>query len=67
MGNIAIDDGDLPPGLALNYNDRSTTVTITGTPTEAGEFEFKLGAWCLGTYVNGQEGYQAYTLLVKKE
>ena len=67
VGKIAVDDGNLPPGLALHYQERATTVTITGTPTEAGEFAFSLRAWCLGTYVNGQEGYQSYTLWVKNE
>ena len=65
VGLITVDDEDLPPGLALAYEDRATTATIAGTPIEAGEFEFRLRAWCLGTYVNGQEGYQTYTLLVK--
>jgi len=67
VGNIAVDDGELPPGLALTYEDRATSATIAGTPTEAGEFEFRLGAWCLGTSVSGQEGYQTYTLRVKQE
>ena len=64
---IAVDDGELPPGLALTYEERAPTATIMGTPTDAGEFGFELVARCLGTYVNGQEGYQSYTLLVKQE
>jgi hypothetical protein len=39
---IAVDDGELPSGLALNYEERAITATITGTPHEAGEFEFRL-------------------------
>ena len=64
---IRVDNGELPPGLALNYEGRGTTATITGTPTKAGEFEFELVARCKGTSINGQEGYQTYMLLVKHE
>ena len=64
---VSVEDGELPPGLALHYEERATTATITGVPKEAGEFEFGVGAFCLGTSISGQKGDQRYTLLVRQK
>ena len=34
--------GSLPPGLALNTGSRTDTTTISGTPTEAGQYSFEV-------------------------
>ena len=64
---IAVDDGELPPGLALHYERNASTATIAGIPKEAGAFAFEVGASCKGTSISGQSGEQRYTLLVKQE
>ena len=55
----------LPPGLELKQERGRDNVGIGGTPTKAGTYRFKLGAWCLGTNQNGQTGARIYTLTVK--
>jgi len=64
---IAVDSAELPPGLALHYEEGANTATIEGVPEEAGTFEFTVKATCLGTMVNGQTGEQLVTLLVEPE
>ena len=64
---ISVDDEELPPGLALHYEENTSTAMITGIPKEAGEFEFGVSAYCKGTYINGQVGEQRYALPVRQE
>jgi hypothetical protein len=65
VGQMSIAEGDLPAGLALQHEGGKSTATISGTPKEAGEFEFTLAAWCLGTNVSGQTGQRDYRLVVR--
>ena len=39
-----ITSGSLPPGLVLNTSTTSTTTTISGTPTTAGNYSFVVSA-----------------------
>jgi hypothetical protein len=65
VGDMYLDSGALPAGLDLTFDEDSRTAQISGTPTEAGTFNFTVGAWCYGTNVNGQTGEHAYELVVK--
>jgi hypothetical protein len=65
VGQIFIAEGALPAGLALQHERGKSTATLSGTPTEVGEFKLTLAAWCLGTNVSGQTGQRAYRLIVK--
>lgn len=64
---MLLEDGQLPPGLRLEHQDGEDSGVITGTPTEAGDFSFEIGALCYGTNTNGQSGARAYQLQVKGE
>ncbi len=64
-GQIEIEDGALPPGLAIQHEWGANSVQISGTAEETGTFEFTIYAACLGTSVSGQKGYQQYELVVK--
>jgi hypothetical protein len=65
VGDVFIESGALPSGLTLTFLENTDTAEITGTPEEAGTFEFVIGAWCMGTNVSGDTGRQAYTLVVR--
>ena len=65
VGRIYVAAGKLPPGLALAYRRGDGSAEISGTPTEAGRFEFTVAAWCLGTNTTGQAGQQHCVLVVK--
>ena len=65
VGDMFIESGTLPPGLTLIFPTAIDTAEISGTPEEAGTFEFVVGAWCFGTNVNGDSGEQSYTLVVR--
>ncbi len=65
VGQMSIGKGALPDGLVLQHERGNSTATISGTPQAAGEFEFTVAAWCLGTNVSGQTGQQDYRLVVK--
>ena len=58
-------EGKLPPGLHLNHVRAASSGAIEGTPTKAGSYSFTVGAWCFGTNIGGQEGRQAYVLVVQ--
>lgn len=62
---IVIATGSLPPGLTLTRPGNRDSASISGTPQEAGRFEFTVRASCLGTNVSGQTGQQVYTLTVE--
>lgn len=51
-----VEDGALPPGLALN----ATTGVLSGTPSTAGDYAFTIQA----TDRNGKRGFRAYTLTI---
>ena len=63
-GNYSISDGTLPPGLELVMDEQLHTAWISGTPSQAGTFEFTISVWCYGTNVSGQTGDKQYMLLV---
>ncbi|MBN1954092.1 MAG: hypothetical protein JW900_03475 [Anaerolineae bacterium] len=65
VGDMFVEDGSLPPGLAFVFLEGADSAEISGTPTEAGTFEFTVGAWCFGTNVSGDTGQQLYTLVVE--
>ena len=62
---MAIADGALPDGLALDVAQRGGTAEISGVPTAAGTYRFAVSASCLGTNTTGQSGQQSYELVVK--
>jgi hypothetical protein len=62
--SMGVAQGTLPSGLALEYHKYDNSARITGTPTNAGTFKFKVFAWCLGTNVSGQEGEMDYVIEV---
>ena len=59
-----VDQGTLPEGLQLVYEENADNAVIQGVPEGAGEFEFTIEALCYGTNKNGQAGEQSYTLQV---
>ncbi len=64
VGDFFISEGALPEGLEFTFLDGEDAATITGAPTEAGEFKFTVTVWCFGTQVSGQTGEMTYTLTV---
>jgi hypothetical protein len=65
VGDIYVSEGQLPQGLTLTDDHEHGQATIAGTPTQAGQYTFSIGVWCLGTNQLGQTGQQAYTLTVR--
>ena len=65
VGQIFIEQGQLPPGLTLHYQEVDDTAEIRGTPNVAGTFNITIGAWCFGTNVSGQTGQHTYMLTVE--
>jgi len=63
VGNIYV-DGELPEGLTFSDELDQEQATISGTPQTSGTFDISIGAWCLGTSVNGQTGTIEYQLTV---
>jgi hypothetical protein len=64
VGDFFISEGTLPEGMEFTFLEGEDAATITGTPTEAGEFKFTVTVWCFGTQVSGQTGEMTYTLTV---
>lgn len=64
VGDMYVDTGELPPGLALTFDEASGTAEISGTPSQAGVTTFSVSAWCFGTNVSGQTGQKEYELTV---
>lgn len=67
VGGASISEGSLPAGLALALHEdpHDNTMTISGTPSAAGNFAFTISVWCYGTNVAGQTAAQPYTLVVR--
>ena len=65
VGDVVVDKGDLPPGLALKKDLENSSVSISGTPQEAGTYSFLLRVWCYGTNIAGQTGEIKYSITVK--
>ena len=66
VGNYSISAGALPPGLELIMDEQLHTARISGTPTQAGSYQFTVSVWCYGTNVSGQTGDKKYMLVVKE-
>lgn len=66
VGAFLTDEQTLPPGLTLAHTETESTATLSGTPTEAGEYTFTIDVWCYGTNVSGQTGQITYTLTVEE-
>ena len=64
---MSVDSEGLPPGLTLQYTEHEDRARIEGVPEKAGEFEFTVSAYCLGTMRSGQTDEQRYVLLVKQD
>ena len=64
-GQFSVSEGTLPPGLTLETLQGENTARISGTPTQAGTYKFKIFVWCYGTNISGQTGEKEYTLVVK--
>ena len=64
VGNYSISAGVLPPGLELIMDEQLHTARISGTPAQAGSYQFTVSVWCYGTNVSGQTGEKQYTLVV---
>jgi hypothetical protein len=60
---IAVASGTLPPGLAIQHV-RDSDWRLSGTPTLAGTFSFRLGASEYSTQCSGRSGTFAVTLTV---
>jgi hypothetical protein len=62
---LVLDNGALPPGLALRQSYESPPAAIAGTPTTAGTYTFKLRAKGEGCTMAGCPfGERDYTLVV---
>ena len=64
VGNYSVSVGALPPGLELIMAEQLHTARISGTPTQAGTYQFTVSVWCYGTNVSGQTGDKQYALVV---
>ncbi len=66
VGAFSLQDGQLPPGLALKkVAGVENTAEISGTPTQAGTYQFVIYVWCYGTQRSGQTGQKEYSIVVK--
>lgn len=66
LSSVEVVAGALPPGLAVEVvlPPDLKEWRLHGTPTTAGTAAFTVRVTCLGTNHPGQQGEQAYTLLV---
>jgi len=62
---MRVEDGSLPPGLALLYTEIQATGFIDGTPAQPGTYSFAIRASCFGTMRPGQVGTKAYSIVVR--
>jgi hypothetical protein len=65
VGNLAVGEGALPPGLALHHEWGESSAEIRGTPETAGSYKFAISVGCLGTNEHGQSGRREYELSVR--
>ena len=64
VGDMVIQEGELPAGMELVFLNGEDAAQITGIPEEAGVFEFTVFIWCYGTQVSGQTLQKTYQLEV---
>lgn len=62
---FSVAEENLPDGLTWEYVQHDDFAKITGTPTRAGTFTFKVSVYCLGTNVSGQTGEMEYKIEVR--
>ncbi len=65
VSSVFISDGTLPAGLELVFVDDEDSITIGGTPEEAGTFTFTIFVSCVGTMAAGQTGEREYVIVVE--
>ena len=66
VGEMIIQDGELPAGLEFVFLNDENAAQIIGIPEDAGVFEFTVSAWCYGTQVSGQTLEKKYQIVVKE-
>jgi hypothetical protein len=54
VGGVDVVDGQLPPGLSLDFRREETHFAIRGVPSQAGRYEFGISAWTYGTNFAGK-------------
>jgi hypothetical protein len=64
VGDIFLEEGNLPDGLILVKVKNEDKAILSGTPTKAGIFQFTIGAWCFGTQRAGDQGSKDYVVTV---
>jgi len=64
VGDMMIQEGELPAGLEFVFLDGEDAAQIIGVPQDAGVFEFTVYAWCFGTQVSGQTLEKKYRIVV---
>jgi hypothetical protein len=65
VGSLELDEGSLPPGLALLHAPMQQVGFVDGTPTQPGTFAFAIRAACYGTMLPGQVGTKGYAIVVR--
>ena len=66
VGDMMIQDGELPAGLEFVFLDAEDAAQIIGVPKDTGVFEFTVYIWCYGTQVSGQTLEKKYQIVVKE-
>lgn len=62
---MEVEQGELPPGLALEHRPVDAAGVLAGTPTQSGTFGFSIRAACFGTNRPGQVATKAYSIVVR--
>jgi hypothetical protein len=65
VNNVFLSNGTLPAGLELAFVEGEDSAMISGTPEEAGTFNFTVFVSCVGTMVAGQTLEKEYTIVVE--
>jgi hypothetical protein len=63
--NITVVQGELPPGMILQFQPDEGNALIKGLPSQAGLYTFNLRVSCYGTSRDGQSAERSYTLTVR--
>jgi len=66
VGDMIIQEGELPAGLEYVFLDGEDAAQIIGVPKDAGVIEFTVYGWCYGTQVSGQTLEKKYRIVVKE-
>jgi hypothetical protein len=53
VGGVDVVEGELPPGLALEFTREAREFFIRGVPSAAGRYEVGISAWSYGTNFPG--------------